>query len=213
MRRCLVRPRRTLPILVWLVVCGGIGVAPPAGGEGPACHPAELFATDRQDDSPDSPLFELQADATLALNGAMVTGSIPVDGMFWSTELQQTIDERSREFHLCVVDEPTLHNAAASLGRQFNQEAVLTFDYLPRNEANAVTITVPGIDIARFRAAFAADSAAHRRLLGGSVTPTDHTLILVAGNDDLDIARRLVNQAGGNWSAAVIDYGKREFVN
>jgi hypothetical protein len=199
---------------VWLVVCWSIGVAPSAAGEGPACHPAELFATDLHDDSlGDSPVFELQADVTLALNGAVVTGSTPVDGVFWSTQLQQTIDERSREFHLCVVDQPTLHDAAASLSRQFNQEAVLTFDYLPRNEANAVTITVPGIDIARFRAAFAADSAAHRRLQGGSVTATDHTLILVAGNEDLDTARRLVTQAGGNWSSAVIAYGKREFVN
>ena len=209
MRRCLVRPCRIVPILVWLVVICGVGVAPSAGGEGPAFRAAELFASNPIGDSQ---LFELQADVTFALNGTVVTGSTPVDGVFWSEQLQQTTDERSREFHLCVVDEPTLHTAAEALRTQFNQEAVLTFDYLPRNEANAVTITVPDIDIARFREAFVADAAAHRRLLGGSVTTTDHALILVAGSDDLDIARRLVGAAGGRWSAATIAYGKRELV-
>jgi hypothetical protein len=150
---------------------------------------------------------------TIALSGATVTGSTLLDGVFWSNELQQTTSERSREFHLCSADEPTLHTAAEALRRQFNQESVLTFDYLPQNapEANAITINVPNVDIARFRDAFVADSAAHNRLLGGSVT-TDHSLILVAGNGDLDIARRLVSEAGGSWNAATIAYGKREFV-
>jgi hypothetical protein len=58
-----------------------------------------------------------------------------------------------------------------------------------------------------------ADSAAHQRLRGGSVTTTDRTLILVAGNGDLDVARRLVIESGGNWDAATIAYGKREFVD
>jgi hypothetical protein len=126
---------------------------------------------------------------TLAQNGAAVTGSTVLDGVFWSDELQQTTYERSREFHLCGADEPTLHNAAEALCRQFNQEAVLTFDYLPRHApaANAITITVPDIDIARFRDAFVADSAAHHRLHG-------------------------VSESGGNWNAATIAYGKREFV-
>ncbi|CKT89732.1 membrane protein [Mycobacterium tuberculosis] len=49
-----------------------------------------------------------------------------------------------------------MHNAAEALHRQFNQEAVLTFDYLPQNapEADAILITVPDIGIARFRDAF-----------------------------------------------------------
>lgn len=107
-----------------------------------------------------------------------------------------------------------MHTAAEAVRRQFNQEAVLTFDYLPQNApaANAITITVPDIDIARFRDAFVADSAARHRLHGGSVTTTDHTLILVAGNGDLDVARRLVGEAGGSWDAATIAYGKRKFV-
>ncbi|MDT5351467.1 MAG: hypothetical protein QOH91_4754 [Mycobacterium sp.] len=207
------RPRRIAPILVWLVVCGGVGVASPASAGpvgGSACRPAELFASDNTAD--ELGLFEIPADVTLALNGAAVTGSTLIDGVFWSDQLQQTTAERSREFHLCVADEPTLHTAAAALRSQFDQEAVLTFDYLPQHEANAVIITVPDIDIARFRDAFVAASAARHRLLGGSVTTTDHTLILIAGNSDLDIARRLVGEAGGCWGAATIAYGKRDLV-
>jgi hypothetical protein len=197
-------------VLVWLVVLLGSGFATeiPTKADAGSCHPAELFATDNTD-----PLFEIQADMTLAQNGAAVTGSTPLDGAYWSNALQQTSYERSREFHLCSADEPTLHTAAEALRRQFNQEAVLTFDYLPQNApaANAITINVPDIDIARFRDAFVADSAAHHRLRGGSVTTTDRTLILVAGNGDLDVARRLVIESGGSWDAAAIAYGKREF--
>ena len=152
---------------------------------------------------------------TIAQNGAAATGSTPLDGVYWSTVLQQTTYERSREFHLCSPDEPTLHTLAEALRRQFNQEAVLTFDYLPQDApaANAIAVTVPDIDLARFRDAFVSDSAAHRRLRGGSVTTTDHTLILIAANGDLDVVRQLVGAAGGHWDAASIAYGKREFVD
>ena len=198
-------------VLVGLMVLSG-GVFLPVT-PAPTCHPAELFVSDNTD-----PLFEMQADVTIAQNGAAATGSTPLDGVYWSPELQQTTSERSREFHLCSPDELTLHTLAEALRRQFNQEAVLTFDYLPDNlpehapEANAIAVTVPDIDLTRFRDAFVSDPAAHRRLRGGSVTTTDDTLILIAGIGDLDIARRLVGAAGGRWSAANIAYGKREFV-
>lgn len=199
-------------MLVWLLACSGVcfGVTTAPLATGDACRPAEVFVTDDE-----SPLFELQADLTFALNGAAATGSTPVDGVFWSEGRQQLTEERSREFHLCVADEPTLHTAAEALRRRFDQEAVLTFDYLPQDapDADAVTVTVPAIDFALFRGAFAADPAAHRRLLGGSVTTTDHTLILVAGNGDLDIARRLVAASGGDWAAATIAYGNRELAD
>jgi hypothetical protein len=199
-------------VLVWLMVLSGgvFGPETPA----PSCHPTELFVTDNTD-----PLFEIQADVTIAQNGVAATGSTPLDGVYWSTVLQQTTDERSREFHLCSPDEPTLHTIAEALRRQFNQEAVLTFDYLPDNlpehapEASAAAVSVPDIDLARFRAAFVSDSAAHRRLRGGSVTTTDHTLILITATGDLDVARKLVGEAGGSWDAASIAYGRREFVD
>jgi len=201
-------------VLVWLMMLSGGVFVPtkvPAVPTVPAptCHPAELFVSDDTD-----PLFEIQADVTIAQNGAAATGSTPLDGVYWSAELQQTSSERSREFHLCSPDELTLHTLADALRRQFHQEAVLTFDYLPQDApgANAVTVTVPDIDLARFRAAFGSDAAAHRRLRGGSVTTTDHTLILITATGDLDVTRRLVGAAGGGWDAATIAYGRREFV-
>jgi hypothetical protein len=191
-------------VLVWLMVL--FCLAFPAPIHADPCQPAELFATDTTD-----PLFEMQADATIALSGAAVTGSTPLDGVYWSNALQRSTYERSREFHLCGG---SLHTAAEALRRQFDQEAVLTFDYLPQHApgADAVIIAVPDVEIARFGDALAADPAARDRLRGGSVTTTDHTLILVAGTRELDVARRLVSEAGGNWNAADIAYGRREFV-
>ena len=196
-------------VLVWLMVLfGSVFVAATPASAAP-CQPAELFVTDNAD-----PLFEAQADATMAQGGATLTGSTPLDGVYWSNALQQSSYERSREFHLCA-DEPALHTAGEALQRQFHQESVLSFDYLPQNApgANAILITVPDVDITRFGDALVADPTAHSRVRGGSVTATDHTLILVAGNDDLEVARRLVDEAGGNWNAATIAYGRREFVS
>ncbi|WP_253851665.1 hypothetical protein [Mycobacterium sp. 1423905.2] len=183
------------------------------------CQPAELFATDDTAALPaadppadDLTVFEWEADATLTRTGAAVSGSTLVDGVFWSDQSHQISTERSREFHLCVDDKSTLHTAAAAVRDQFHQQAVLTFVYLSPQapEADAAILTVPDVDLARFRAAFAADATAQHRLLGGSVTTGDHTLILVAADDDLDLARRLIAAAGGNSPA--IAYGKREFV-
>jgi hypothetical protein len=193
-------------VLVWLMVLSGGGFLPAAPA--PTCHPAELFITDNTD-----PLFEIQADLTIAQNGAMPTGSTPLEGVYLSNQ-QQTTTEQSREFHLCSPDERTLHTLAEALRRQFDQESVLTFDYLPEHapEANAISVTVPDIDLVRFRAAFVSDPGALRRLRGGSVTTTDHTLILITDTGDLDVTRRLVGEAGGSWDAATITYGRREFV-
>jgi hypothetical protein len=195
-------------VLLWLLVlfCGAIVTATPAQSD---CQPAEFFITDNAD-----PLFEPRADVTITLGGIAVTGSTPLDGVYWSTALQRITVERSREFHLCGPGEPALHAAAEALRHQFDQESVLSFDYLPQHapEQNAIIVTVPDVDIERLGAALGADPAARTRLRGGSVTTTDHTLILVAGNGDRDVARRLVGEVGGNWQAAGIAYGRSEFV-
>src|SRR5262249_19168459 len=57
----------------------------PAKADAGPCNPAELFATDNTD-----PLFEIQANVTIALNGAAVRGSTPLDAAYWSNALQQT---------------------------------------------------------------------------------------------------------------------------
>ncbi len=193
-------------VLVWLMVLFCATFPAPARAE--PCQRAELFATDSTD-----PLFESRATATIALSGAAVTGSTPLDGAYWSDALGRSALERSREFHLCGADGSS-RTAAEALRRQFDQEAVLTFDYLPQQapQEDAILIAVPDVDIVRFGDALAADPPARDRIRGGSVTATDHTLMLVAGDDDRDVARRLVAEAGGNWDAATITYGRREFV-
>lgn len=194
-------------VLVGLLVLFGTAFPAPSGAA--PCHPAEFFVMDNAD-----PLFEPQADATIAGNGIAVTGSTPLDGVYWSTETQRLTFERSREFHLCTADQPTLHSAAQALRRQFNQESVLSFEYLPQRtpEDNAIIVTVSDVDVARLGDALAADQAARARLRGASVTTTDHTLILVANQDDRDVARRLISEADGNWDAATIAWGRSEFV-
>ncbi|MEE6178497.1 hypothetical protein [Mycobacterium sp. 050134] len=200
-------------VLVWLMVLfGAVSIASGASiapSKATPCQPAELFVTDNSD-----PLFESQADETLDRNGIEVTGSTPLDGAYWSTALQRLTFERSREFHLCDADGSALHAAAEALRRRFDQASVLTFDYLPPQapQENAILITVPDIDIGRLGGALAADPTARSRLRGGSVTATDHTLILVAGEGDREVARRLVGEAGGDWDTAAIAGGRGEFV-
>ncbi len=210
-------------VLVWLMVLSG-GVFTAAETRADPCRPVELFATDRTavstepDTAPDGlQPFAAQAGRTLADRGEAVTGSTPLEGVSWSPALQRVTYERSREFHLCDPGEPTLHAAAEALRRQFHQNAVLTFAYLPPHApgADAVIITAPGIDVAPLRDALLADPVARSRLPDGSITD-DHTLILIAGDADLDAdldaARRLVGEAGGNWDAATVAYGARDVV-
>lgn len=210
---------RSVPVWLMMLFCGCMVAPAPARSDPGSCQPAELFATDNTTVSTDQPpddlgLFESQASVAIAQTGAMVTGSTLVDGVFWSSQLQQITHERSRQFHLCVTDGPMLHTAAEVLRRQFNQETALTFEYLRHDapQADAILIAVPDVDFTRFRDALVADSTAQHRLLGGSVTTTEHTLLLVTAHDDLDIARRLIDEAGGSWNAATIDHGRREFV-
>lgn len=191
-------------VLVGLLVL--FGTTFPVPSQAAPCHPAQFFVTDNAD-----PLFEAQADATITLGGVAVTGSTPLDGVYWSTEARQLTFERSREFHLCADDQAALHPVAEAVRRTSHQESVLSFDY-QAPDPNAVLITVPDVDIARFGAALAADPAARTRVRGGSVTTTDHTLILVADHDDRELARQLISAAGGNWNAAQIADGRSEFV-
>lgn len=145
-------------VLLWLLVlfCGAIVTATPARSD---CQPAEFFVADHPD-----PLFEPQADATIAVNGVTVTGSTPLDGVYWPDAQQRSTVDRSREFHVCGPDQPTLHAAAEALRRQFGQESVLFFDYRPQQAPDAIIITVPNVDIERLGTALAGDLAARNRL-------------------------------------------------
>lgn len=74
--------RRAISVLAALLGGGALGRPSRPGGDVSPCREAELFATDNSD-----PLFEIQADVTIAQNGAAVTGATLLDGVFWSNEL------------------------------------------------------------------------------------------------------------------------------
>ncbi|AMT73215.1 hypothetical protein [Mycobacteroides immunogenum] len=183
---------------------------------------AELFATnntatitDPADGRLRDPLddFSLQVSAMTVQNLVLPVRSTSVDGVYWSHDNNRMTYERSRAFELACVDRDDLRRIGEQVGRQFGQESVLTFEYLPAGDAgiNAVALEVPAVDRIKFHDALIADAAAREALSGGSVTD-DGWLILIADVEDIDIARRLVGAAGGRWQDAVIRYGKREFV-
>ncbi|TEA06587.1 hypothetical protein [Mycobacteroides salmoniphilum] len=188
----------------------------------PARPQAELFATnntaiitDPADGRLLDPLddFSLQVSAMTVQNLVLPVRSTPVDGVYWSQDNSRMTYERSRAFELACVDRDDLRRIGEQVVRQFGQESVLTFEYLPAGDAgiNAVAVEAPGIDRVRFHDALAADGTAREALAGGSVTE-DGWLVLIADIKDLDTARRLVEAAGGRWQDATIRYGRREFV-
>ncbi|OHT85027.1 hypothetical protein BKG68_14425 [Mycobacteroides saopaulense] len=222
----------THKIAAGLAVLAFIVTGQPAGyahADPQACVPgdpsqpqAELFATnntaiiaDPADGRLRDPLddFSLQVSAMTVQNSVLPVRSTPVDGVYWSQDTNRMTYERSRAFELACVDRDDLHRIGEQVGQQFNQESVLTFEYLPAGDAgiNAVAVEVPGVDRVRFHDALAADKAAREALAGGSITE-DGWLILIADADDVNVAKRLVGAAGGRWQDATLRYGKREFV-
>ncbi|TDD58633.1 hypothetical protein E1298_47015 [Actinomadura rubrisoli] len=183
---------------------------------------AEIFATDNTaiiTDPADPRLrthlhrFDRQVRRIVHDNGARTRRSALLDGVFWSSDLQQVTYERSRRFDVDRTDMIELRHIAGLVRKEFHQESVLTFEYLPRTSprADAVRIEVPGLDVRRLHDGLVADPAARDELFGGSVTMRGQ-LILVAELADLDVARAFVTRIGGDWNGAAIRYGDREFV-
>jgi hypothetical protein len=96
---------------------------------------------------------------------------------------------------------------------RFGQESVLTFDYPERatDLVDALEVEVPGLDAERLRNGLLADAEARERLFGGSVT-LDGRLLLIAGLEDLGLVERFVTDLGGDFGAAQVRQGHREFV-
>ncbi|MEV6558038.1 hypothetical protein AB0M22_20150 [Nocardia sp. NPDC051756] len=208
-------------------LAGGVGPAaagPAACAAGNPLQPtAELFATDNtatitdpQDERLRNRLagFELAVGAIAVQHIGLPVGSTLVSGVFWSDERRQATYERSREFHLACVGSADLRRIADQVRTRYRQESVLTFQRLAANspEADAVTVTVAGIDVQRFRDGLVADPVARERLVGGSVTEAG-TLILVVDIADVELAQRFVAKLGGTWDAHSVQYGDREFVS
>ncbi|MFG2001597.1 hypothetical protein ACGFNU_20845 [Spirillospora sp. NPDC048911] len=209
-------------LLAWLLAIGTLAAAPAQAATGHHPPQAEIFATNNTaiiTDPGDPRLrthltrFDRQVRRIIAGNGARTRRSTLLDGVFWSGDLQQTTYERSRRFDIDRTDALELHHIADLVRKEFHQESVLTFEYLPKASArtDAVRIEVPGLDARRLHDGLVADPAARDELYGGSVTLDGH-LILVAELADLGIARRFVTAIGGDWARATVRYGDSEFV-
>ncbi|NUU23778.1 MAG: hypothetical protein HOV68_20085 [Streptomycetaceae bacterium] len=184
---------------------------------------AEIFATnntavitDPQDPRLNTPLlrFACEVRGVIWASGADPEQSSLLDGVFWSSDLQAATYERSREFDVDDVTPGQLRDIAELVRKRFEQESVLTFEYLPAESprATAVEVELPGVDVTRLHDGLVADPEARDVLFGGSVTVRGGKLILVADRADTAVVQRFVGTLGGDWSQATVYYGAREFV-
>ncbi|TWP49046.1 hypothetical protein FKR81_25565 [Lentzea tibetensis] len=197
-----------------------------AGGATAAAAPQpapEIFATNNTSviTDPDDPRlknrlirFDAEVRGIVATHGGHTTGSTLLDGVFWSSSLQQTTYERSRKFDVRGLGTAGLRHTADTVRKRFNQESVLTFEFLPRTSprADAVQAEIPGVTAQQLRTGLANDPEAREKLGGGSVTLHDK-LILVADENDLALVRRFVEKIGGDWEEAEVRTGAWEFVS
>lgn len=212
--------RLILPAMLAAAVTGA--VADGALAHGAELPDAEIFATNNTaviTDPADPRLhdrlrgFGHRVERMIEDGGGESEGSRLLDGVFFSFELQTTTFERSRDFDVDDVTPNELHDIAERIRQRFDQQSVLTFDYPERSSdpVDAVEVEVPGVDAQRLRDGLLADAEARERLVGGSVT-LDGRLVLVAGREDLGLVERFVTEIGGDFGAATIRPGHREFV-
>ncbi|WP_201261039.1 hypothetical protein [Embleya scabrispora] len=184
---------------------------------------AEVFVTDNTAviSDPNDPRlrtrlnrFACEVRATIRAHGADPDKSSLLDGVFWSDEAQNITYERSREFDVDGLDAARLNHIADVLRKRYDQESVLTFEYLRADSprVDAIEVEVPDVSVRRLHDGLAADPEARERLFGGSVTVRGGKLILVADRADAALVERFVGTLGGDWSRATIHYGDREFV-
>jgi hypothetical protein len=220
---------RHLAAMVIVLLLAGVGPAAPVAATVDDCAPgdrltpqAELFATNNTETiaNPADPRlqdrlepFASDVDATILANAALPVGSDRVHGVFWSEDLQQLTFESSRQFHLAYVDEGELTRIAELVAAQFGQESVLTFAYLRDDapSADSFIAEVPGVDVQRLHNALTADPDARSRLGGGSITE-DGSLVLVAADEDAEVAQRVVAVSGGELDMSGVRHGTSRFV-
>ncbi|MFC3894144.1 hypothetical protein ACFOWZ_21925 [Lentzea rhizosphaerae] len=157
--------------------------------------------------------FDREVRGIVLANGGVTTRSTLLDGVFWSSSLQQTTLERSRKFDVTLGEE-SLRHTASTISKQFRQESVLTFRFLPSNspKVDAVQVEVDGITAKQVREGLLNDAVAREKLGGGSVT-LQNKAILIADVNDLPTVRAFVTTIGGDMSKAKVRRGTWEFVS
>ena len=183
---------------------------------------AEIFAanetaliTDPADPRLDKRLtgFARTVKRIIRYGGATPRGSQLLDGVFFSSELNLTTFESSRDFDMDRVSVGELEAIAERVRRRFDQQSVLTFDYLPAkaNRVDGVELEVPGVSADALRHGLLDDKAAREALFGGSVTQ-DGRLLLVADLANADLACTFAADIGGELGRAITRPGDIEFV-
>jgi hypothetical protein len=213
------------PVLAALaIIAVSVGLAPEAAASATTVghHPtAEIFATNNTatiTDLNDPRLktrlvaFGAQVHATIAANGAWPGCSTLLNGVFWSDDLKTATYERSREFDVDHVTAASLHHIASVIRKQYDQESVLTFQYLPQAGADSIEVEVPGVTVQQLFNGLAADPVLREELGGGSVTADGDRLALIADSSELGAIRTFVGELGASWSKATVAYGHLEFV-
>lgn len=157
--------------------------------------------------------FKREVTRMIRRGGGRPRGSQLLDGVFFSSILDATTFQRSRDFDVDSVSRKQLRAIADRIRRRYQQQSVLTFDYAESRSApvDAIEVEVPGVSAKQLRDGFAADTEARDHLLGGSVT-LDRRLILIAALEDRWLVKRFVNEIGGDFAKATVRRGKREFV-
>ena len=222
------RRRSHLRARVMGIAAAGLLAAVLAAPSGAAGHgygglpDAELFATnntavitDPADPRLDNQLngFARKVTRMIWQGGGVPRGSQLLDGVFFSSDLNQTTFERSRDFDVDHVSDAELVSIAERVRVRFEQQSVLTFDYLPAASADVdgVELEVPSVSADDLRQGLLDDQVAREALFGGSVTQ-DGRLLLVADLDNAELARDFAEQIGGDVSRAIARPGDIEFV-
>ena len=219
--------RRPVLAVLTLAVALGTGLAPSAfASPAPASHhrlpTAEIFATNNTATitDPNDPRlrthligFAAEVDTIIATHGAVPGCSTLLDGVFWSDDLKAATYERSREFDVDGVNTQSLHDLAEVIRKQFDQESVLTFQYLPQASADSVDVQVPGVTVQQLFNGLAANPTLRDELGGGSVTVEGGVLALVADKAQLNDVKTFVVQLGADWSKSTTHYGHLEFAS
>lgn len=210
------------PVLAALaIIAVTVGVAPEAAASSHHRPAAEIFATNNTATitDPNDPrlktrlvAFGVQVEGIIAANGAWPGCSTLLGGVFWSDEMMTATYERSREFDVDHVSAEGLHHIASVIRKQYDQESVLTFQYLPQASADSVQVEVPGVTVQQLFDGLAADPVLREELGGGSVTADGNRLALIADSSELNAIKTFVGELGVSWSKATVAYGHLEFV-
>jgi hypothetical protein len=214
------------PVLAVLaVIAATVGLAPEAAASTVGQHhhqpTAEIFATNNTATitDPNDPRlqdrlvrFGAQVQGIIATNGAWPGCSTLLNGVFWSDDLKTATYERSREFDVDHVSAAGLHHIASVIRKQYQQESVLTFQYLPQTGADSIEVEVPGVTVQQLFNGLAADPVLREELGGGSVTADGDRLALIADKSELGSIQKFVAVLGASWSKATVAYGHLEFV-